>query len=45
MAAFWQIFDGKNGSEAIVTIMKKNLTSQSKVDSIRGLIGTDWQEY
>lgn len=38
----WKILDGTEPRDAIVDAIEKKLSSQSKVDSVRHLIGTKW---
>lgn len=43
-SVFWQIYSGKNAEESVVNIIRKNLTTQTRVDSVRSLIGTEWNK-
>ena len=42
---YWKMFGGQDAEEAVRSVVKKNLTSQTKVDGIREIIAVRWEDY
>ena len=44
-SCFWQAYGGKDPRVAICELVKKNLTSQTRIDNIRCIVGEKWEDY